>query len=227
MSETKVALVTGAGRGIGRDIALRMAKEGYAVGLIARTKSQLDETAQLIAAQGGKAVVTPTDVSRRDQVLIAVATVERELGPISVLINNAGAYLRKRFVEISEEDFDFQLKVNAYGPFFCTQAVIGKMAERKSGTVIFVLGSESRSGPAQYAAYNASKLAQRAIAESAAYEFMHLGVHAAALDLDGADDSARGPEAIPDLHPSHFLPPRAVCDAIVHLINQSESSRTC
>ena len=120
MSEAKVALVTGAGRGIGRDIALRMAKEGYAVGLIARTKSQLDETAELIRAQGGKAVVTPTDVSRRDQVVAAVETVERELGPISVLINNAGAYLRKRFIEITEEDFDFQLKVNAYGPFFCT-----------------------------------------------------------------------------------------------------------
>ena len=175
MSEAKVALVTGAGRGIGRDIALRMAKEGYAVGLIARTKSQLDETAELIRAQGGKAVVTPTDVARREQVVAAVETVERELGPISVLINNAGAYLRKRFTEITEEDFDFQLKVNAYGPFFCTQAVIGKMAERKAGTVIFVLGSESRSGPAQYSAYNASKLAQRAIAESVAYEFMHLG----------------------------------------------------
>src|SRR5271170_7759978 len=226
MPEAKVALVTGAGRGIGRDIAQRMAKEGYAVGLIARTKSQLEETAQLIQAQGGKAVVTPTDVSRREQVVAAVETVERELGPISVLINNAGAYLRKRFTEITEEDFDFQLKVNAYGPFFCTQAVIGKMAERKAGTVIFVLGSESRSGPSQYSAYNASKLAQRAIAESVAYEFMHLGVHAAALDVDGAVDSARVRESMPDVDPSHFVPPAAICDEIVHLINQSPSAWT-
>ncbi len=227
MSEAKVALVTGAGRGIGRDIALRMAKEGYAVGLIARTKSQLEETAELIRAQGGgKAVVTPTDVARRDQVVAAVETVERELGPISVLINNAGAYLRKRFTEITEEDFDFQLKVNAYGPFFCTQAVIGKMAERKAGTVIFVLGSESRSGPAQYSAYNASKLAQRAIAESVAYEFMHLGVHAAALDVDGAVDSARVRESMPEVDPAQFVPPAAICDEIVHLIDQSKSAWT-
>src|SRR5258708_29719775 len=137
MPEAKVALVTGAGRGIGRDIAQRMAKEGYAVGLIARTKSQLDETAELIRAQGGKAVVTPTDVARRDQVVAAVETVERELGPISVLINNAGAYLRKRLTEITAEDFDFQLNVNAYGPFFCTQAVIRQMPDRKSGAVSF------------------------------------------------------------------------------------------
>ena len=150
MPEPKVALVTGAGRGIGRDIAQRMAREGYAVGLIARTKSQLEETAELIRQKGGKALVTPTDVSKREQVLASVEAVERELGPIAVLINNAGAYLRKPFMEITEEDFDFQLKVNTYGPFFCAQAVVGKMAERGGGTVIFVLGSESRGGPAQY-----------------------------------------------------------------------------
>ena len=147
MSEPKVALITGAGRGIGRDIAQRLAREGYACGLIARTKSQLEETAELIVKAGGKALVTPTDVARRDQVLASVEAVERELGPISVLVNNAGAYLRKPFEEITEEDFDFQLKVNTYGPFFCTQAVVGKMAARGGGTVIFVLGSETRGGP--------------------------------------------------------------------------------
>jgi NAD(P)-dependent dehydrogenase (short-subunit alcohol dehydrogenase family) len=224
MSEAKVALVTGAGRGIGRDIALRLSREGYACGLIARTKSQLEETADLIRKQGGKAVVTPTDVARRDQVLASVETVERELGPISVLINNAGAYLKKRFTEITEEDFDFQLKVNTYGPFFCTQAVVGKMAERGNGAIIFVLGSETRGGPAQYSAYTASKLGQRAIAESVAYEFMHLGVHAATLDVDGAVDSPRVREAAPNEDPSHFVPPSAICDEIVHLINQAKGA---
>jgi NAD(P)-dependent dehydrogenase (short-subunit alcohol dehydrogenase family) len=222
----KIALVTGAGRGIGRDIAQRLAREGYACGLIARTQSQLEETADLIGKAGGKALVTPTDVSKREQVLAAVERVEKELGPISVLINNAGAYLRKPLAEITEEDFDFQLKVNAYGPFFCTQAVVGKMAARGGGTVIFVLGSETRGGPAQYSAYNASKLAQRAIAESVAYEFMHLGVHAASLDVDGAVDSPRVRESMPNTDPSHFVAPEAICNEIVHLINQPKSSWT-
>ena len=222
----KIALVTGAGRGIGRDIAQRLAREGYVCGLIARTQSQLEETADLIRKAGGKALVTPTDVSKREQVLAAVERVEKELGPISVLINNAGAYLRKPLLEITEEDFDFQLKVNAYGPFFCTQAVVGKMAERGGGTVIFVLGSETRGGPAQYSAYNASKLAQRAIAESVAYEFMHLGIHAASLDVDGAVDSPRVREAMPNTDPSHFIAPEAICNEIVHLINQPKSSWT-
>jgi NAD(P)-dependent dehydrogenase (short-subunit alcohol dehydrogenase family) len=222
----KIALVTGAGRGIGRDIAQRLAREGYACGLIARTQSQLEETADLIRKAGGQALVTPTDVSKREQVLAAVERVEKELGPISVLINNAGAYLRKPLIEITEADFDFQLKVNAYGPFFCTQAVVGKMADRGGGTVIFVLGSETRSGPAQYSAYNASKLAQRAIAESVAYEFMHLGVHAASLDVDGAVDSPRVREAMPNTDPSHFVAPEAICNEIVHLINQPKSSWT-
>ena len=226
MPDKKIALVTGAGRGIGRDIAQRLSREGYAVGLIARTKSQLEETAELIRNAGGAALVTPTDVSKREQVLASVVAVEQQLGPISVLVNNAGAYLRKRFTEITEEDFDFQLKVNAYGPFFCTQAVVGKMIERGGGTIIFVLGSETRGGPAQYSAYTASKVAQRAIAESVAYEFMHLGIHAAALDVDGAVDSARVREQMPEVDPSHFVPPSAICDEIVHLINQPKGAWT-
>ena len=64
-----------------------------------------------------------------------------------MLINNAGAYLKKKFTEIAEDEFDFQFKVNCYGPFFCSQAVVSKMAERRDGTIIFVLGSETRSGP--------------------------------------------------------------------------------
>jgi NAD(P)-dependent dehydrogenase (short-subunit alcohol dehydrogenase family) len=226
MPESKVALVTGAGRGIGREIAQRMAREGYAVGLIARTKSQLEETAELIRKQGGKALVTPTDVGKREQVHAAVEAVERELGPISVLINNAGAYLRKPFLETTDEDFDFQLKVNTYGPFYCTQAVVGRMAERGGGTVIFVLGSESRSGPLQYAAYNASKLAQRAIAESVAYEFMHRGVHAAALDVDGAVALDRVTEASADADPDHFVATESICNELVHLISQPRNAWT-
>jgi len=226
MAESKVALVTGAGRGIGREIAQRIAREGYACGLIARTKSQLEETAELIRQQGGKALVTPTDVSKRDQVLGAVAAVERELGPISLLINNAGAYLRKPFTETTEEEFDFQLKVNCYGPFYCTQAVVGKMAERGAGTIIFVLGSETRGGPAQYSAYNASKVAQRALAESCAYEFMHRGVHAATLDVDGAVGLARITEGAPEEDPDHFVSTEAICNELVHLINQPRNAWT-
>ena len=226
MSEAKVALITGAGRGIGRDIAQRLGREGYACGLIARTKSQLEETAELIRQAGGKALVTPTDVSKREQVVGAVAAVERELGPIAVLINNAGAYLRKPFTEISEEDFDFQLKVNCYGPFFATQAVVSGMAERGNGTIIFVLGSETRGGPAQYAAYNASKVAQRALAESCAYEFMHRGVHAVALDVDGAVGLPRITEGAPEEDPDHFVATASICGEIVHLINQPRDAWT-
>jgi len=134
--------------------------------------------------------------------------------------------LRKPFVEISEEDFDFQMKVNCYGPFFCTQAVVAGMAERGAGTIIFVLGSESRSGPLQYAAYNASKVAQRALAESVAYEFMHRGVHAVALDVDGAVGLPRVTDAAHDEDPDHFVSTDAICGEIVHVINQPRNAWT-
>ena len=226
MAETKIALITGAGRGIGREIAQRMAREGYACGLIARTKSQLEETAELIRNAGGTALVTPTDVTRRDQVTEAVATVERELGPIAVLINNAGAYLRKPLLETTEEDFDFQLKVNCFGPFFCTQAVVGGMAERGGGTIVFVLGSESRGGPLYYSAYNASKVAQRAIAESVAYEYMHRGVHAVTLDVDGAVGLQRITDAAHDEEADHFVSTEAICNELVHVIQQPRNAWT-
>jgi len=221
MPDSKVALVTGAGRGIGRDIAQRLAREGYAVGLIARTKSQLEETADLIRQAGGRALVTPTDVGKREQVLAAIAAVESELGPISVLINNAGAYLRKPLTETAEDEFDFQMKVNTYGPFFCTQEVVRRMVARNGGgTVLFLLGSETRLGPAMFAAYNASKDAQKAIALTVAYEFGHVGIHSVALDVDGAVDSPRVRESMPDVDPSHFVPPDQIADEIVRLINQ-------
>jgi NAD(P)-dependent dehydrogenase (short-subunit alcohol dehydrogenase family) len=225
MPDSKVALVTGAGRGIGRDIAQRLAREGYAVGLIARTKSQLEETADLIRQAGGRALVTPTDVGKREQVLAAIAAVESELGPISVLINNAGAYLRKPLTETAEDEFDFQMKVNTYGPFFCTQEVVRRMVARNGGgTVLFLLGSETRLGPAMFAAYNASKDAQKAIALTVAYEFGHVGIHSVALDVDGAVDSPRVRESMPDVDPSHFVPPDQIAEEIVRLINQPRSA---
>ena len=170
--------------------------------------------------------MTPTDVAQVDQVKAAVTAVERELGPISVLINNAGAYLKKPIAEIAPDEFDFQMKVNAYGPFFCAQAVIGGMVQRGRGTVIFLLGSESRGGPAGYSAYNASKVAQRAIAESLAHETMHLGVHSAALDVDGAVDSPRIREAMPNVDPDSLVAPERICEEIVRLISQPRNAWT-
>ena len=100
------------------------------------------------------------------------------------------------------------------------------MAERGSGTIIFVLGSESRSGPLQYSAYNASKLAQRAIAESCAYEFMHRGVHAVAMDVDGAVGLERVTDAAGDADPDHFVSTDSICNELMHLINQPRNAWT-
>src|SRR5260221_13830763 len=112
------------------------------------------------------------------------------------------------------------MKVNCYGPCLRPQAVVAGMAGRESGDIIFRLGSESRSGPLQYAAYNASKVAQRALAESVAYEFMHRGVHAIALDVDGAVGLPRVTDAAQGEEPDHFVSTDAICNEIIHVINQ-------
>ena len=102
----KVALITGGGSGIGRATALSFAREGAQVIIGNRNVERGEETVAMIRKAGGTALVTPTDVSKREQVLAWVEAVERELGPISVLINNAGAYLKKKFTEIAEDEFD-------------------------------------------------------------------------------------------------------------------------
>jgi NAD(P)-dependent dehydrogenase (short-subunit alcohol dehydrogenase family) len=100
------------------------------------------------------------------------------------------------------------------------------MADRGAGAIIFVLGSETRGGPAQYAAYNASKVAQKAVAESVAYEFMHRGIHAVALDVDGAVGLPRVTGASQDEDPDHFVSTEAICSEIVHVLNQPRNAWT-
>ena len=98
------------------------------------------------------------------------------------------------------------------------------VARNGGGTVLFLLGSETRLGPAMFATYNASKDAQKAIATTVAYEFGHLGIHSVALDVDGAVDSPRVRESMPDVDPSYFVPPDQIADEIVRLINQPRSA---
>src|SRR5690349_13470507 len=127
-----VALVTGAGRGIGREIALALAGEGWAVGLLGRDRRTLDDVLREIAAQGGRAVAVPADVTRRDDVRAAVGTVQRDLGPVDLLVSNAG--LRERSAgrpwEADPDDWWRVVETNLRGPFLLAQAVLPAMVER-------------------------------------------------------------------------------------------------
>lgn len=151
------AFVTGAGRGVGRAIAHRFARDGYAVALAGRSESHLHETAAAIAAAGGRALPFVCDVASRDDVCRAVAAAERQLGPIDVLVNNAGISESAPFVSMDDELWERTLATNLTGTYHCMRAVAPGMFARGSGRIINIASSAGKVGYPYTAAYVASK----------------------------------------------------------------------
>ena len=133
----KVALVTGGGRGIGKGMALGLAEAGADVAVVYVSRSDAAEaTAAEMQALGRRSVAVQADVSKPDQVQAAVERVQNQLGPIDILINNAGSHRRAPFLEMSLETWQWVLDVDLTGPFLMSQAVARQMASRGYGKII-------------------------------------------------------------------------------------------
>ncbi len=180
--EGKVALITGGGRGIGRAIALRFAREGAAVMVTSRTASELEKVVQEIVRAGGRAMSTAADVARESDAQRVVTATRSQLGPIDVLVNNAGIYGPVDTVEnILPEDFDRVIAVNLRGAFLCIRLVIPEMKKRKAGTIINVSSVSGKLAFAFNAAYGASKAGLLALTRTVAAEAAMDGVRVNAL----------------------------------------------
>ncbi|EJF11642.1 3-ketoacyl-(acyl-carrier-protein) reductase [Pontibacter sp. BAB1700] len=130
----KSALITGAGKGIGRAIAIALAQEGVNVGLLARTTTQLEEVAAEVKKLGVKASVATADVTDIYSVNEAVKAIGAELGPIDILINNAGTAKFGKFLELDPADWENIIRVNLMGVYYVTRAVLPEMIERRPVT---------------------------------------------------------------------------------------------
>jgi 3-oxoacyl-[acyl-carrier protein] reductase len=140
----KVALVTGASQGLGRQFALTLAKHGAKVGLAARQVAKIESLKSEIEAADGTAFSVAMDVMDTGSINAGVEAVEAALGPVDILVNNAGLAINKLFLEVTEEDYDTILGTNLKGCFFCAQTVARGMAARGAGSIInisSVLGS--------------------------------------------------------------------------------------
>jgi 3-hydroxybutyrate dehydrogenase len=177
----RVALITGAGRGIGRAIALRLAEEGAAVALLARSTRDLEDVANAIASGGGRAIIAAADVTDEPSVQSAVERVGAELGPIDVLVNSAGIYRVARFWEQSLDDWKRVFDVNVHGAFIVTKAVVPQMIARRYGRVINLASTAGKWGTAEQAAYNASKHALLGMTRCLALETAQFGVRVNAI----------------------------------------------
>jgi glucose 1-dehydrogenase len=139
--QNKVAIVTGAGSGNGRGIALRLVEEGAKVVVADVNEISADETAAKIAEMGGQALAVRVDVSRREQVEALVAAALERFGQIDILVNNAGVESMAPFLELAEAEWDWVLGVNLKGPFICTQAVAREMVKAGCGGKIVNIAS--------------------------------------------------------------------------------------
>lgn len=177
----KTAIITGAGRGIGRATALALANEGVAVGLIARTEEELERVVQEIRSLRGRAAYAVADVSDATAVEAAVARLTEELGTVDILINNAGIGKYGKFLELEAADWQAMLNVNLMGMVHMTKAVLPQMIEKKQGDIVNISSSSGLRGTSGSSAYSASKFAVLGMSEALMQEVRKHNVRVFAL----------------------------------------------
>lgn len=181
MLKDKVAIVTGGGRGIGREIALALAKEGAQIALVDIDENTLQETAKDIEALNVKAITIKADVSKPvDTERIAEETI-KAFNRIDILVNNAGITRDNLIMRMKEEEWDKVLAINLKGTFNCTKAVVRYMMKERSGKIINIASIIGLGGNAGQANYAASKAGVIALTKSAAKEFASRNINVNAV----------------------------------------------
>jgi 3-oxoacyl-[acyl-carrier protein] reductase len=153
----RVALVTGASQGIGRTCALRLAKEGATVAVVARNQEKLNELANEITTAGGKASAFALDVCDEEQVKSTVKAIIAQFGKIDILVNNAGITRDQLVMRMKRADWDAVLQTNLTSAYLCIQAVISSMLKQRWGRIINITSIFGQMGQAGQANYSASK----------------------------------------------------------------------
>jgi meso-butanediol dehydrogenase/(S,S)-butanediol dehydrogenase/diacetyl reductase len=178
--ENRNALITGGSRGIGKAIASRFVEEGASVFLCARGQSALDETAEELRQMGGKVAIHAADVSDPGSVERMVDRALAEFGVLDILVNNAGIMMARRFMDYTFEEFDRIMKVNFYGVWQVTRAVLPSMMERKRGKIVNIASTAGKWGSMNQSAYNSSKHAVVGLTRCLALEMapFHINVNA-------------------------------------------------
>jgi NAD(P)-dependent dehydrogenase (short-subunit alcohol dehydrogenase family) len=152
-----ILAVTGGAHGIGRGIALRFAREGYAVSIVDPDEEAAEAVVRAVRATGVRTTFVRADISRAEDVERWIATTIRELGSIEVLVNNAGIAKNRPFLELSPEDFDAVIAVNLRGTMLCSQAAARWMVAHGGGTIINIASTRAFMSEAGTEAYTASK----------------------------------------------------------------------
>jgi 2-hydroxycyclohexanecarboxyl-CoA dehydrogenase len=174
----KVAVVTGAGSGMGRQCAIQLARDGAAVAIWDLNEKSAKETADMIAKEGNRGLGIKCDVAAKDSVEAAAAQTRKELGPITILVNNAGISGNVSFLDMTEEVWDRMIRINLKGPYYCTKAVIQDMLDAKWGRIVNITSSSTQVGASLMTHYVSSKGGLLGFTKALAKEFARSGITA-------------------------------------------------
>jgi 3-oxoacyl-[acyl-carrier protein] reductase len=220
--ENKVALVTGAGRGIGRAVALALAQAGCRVILSARTEQQLAEAANAIRASGGDALIVPADLTKDEDIQRLTDSILKAWGGIDILVNNAGWGKRAPIIRGKIEDWDQTFRLNLRAPMILAKLFVPAMIEKGKGAVINIGSVSGKTGEADGAAYAASKFGLIGFTQSLYEEVREHGVKVSVI-LPGFVDTPMIPP-VKHLDRSKMIRPEDVAEAVLFVVN---SPPTC
>ncbi len=219
----KVVIVTGAGRGIGRSIALAIAARGGIVALAARSKDQLEAVCAEIRSAGGTAAVFPTDMHAEDAIRQLVTDVVAHFGRLDAVVNNAGIGLFGPLAETTTETWEEVMTVNARGTFILCREALPYLRQQPVSHIVNITSVVGVKGYVNQSAYSASKHAVMGMTKALAREVQADGVRVHAVCPGGVDTNMVG-DSRPDLDRSELISPEEVADAAVFLLSQCGSA---
>ena len=220
--EGQVAIVTGAGTGIGRSTALLLAREGAAVVVAARTLADLESVAGEIEAAGGRALVVQSDISVEEQAEALVQKTIDAFGRVDILVNNAGTNVRAPIDKVTTPDWNMILGSNLNGTFFCTRAVIPRMQARQYGKIINVSSGAGKRGSATRAAYSAAKHGVVGFGDAVQKDMKGAGISVTTV-LPGPILTPLRRFNVPDEDPNLLIGPEEVAEVILFVATRGKN----
>ncbi len=216
----QVALVTGAGRGIGRSISVALAGAGAHVFLCARSKDQIEKVKEDIESNGGTATAVPTDISVENELISLYQMVKGQCGRLDIVINNAGIGIWGKLADFPIEDFDKMVNVNLRSMYISCQQAVKMMIPARSGFIINISSVVGFKGYVNQSGYTATKHGVMGLTKSLSAEVQEHGICVSAILPGGVDTDFIG-EARPDLDRSVLISPGDIAKTVLFLLSLS------